>query len=100
MIETSQAYVFICDMFDDGWEAKEVIELCLDCDMPIQQAQIYTQYYITKHERRDVFEIDQDPDICYYFSERQYAQWAAERAELEEEQREAHKAKKEKAENK
>lgn len=79
MIETSHEYCFITEMFEDGFKAREVVELCIDQEMPILQAQIYTQYHVKKHGRDDQFGITSE--AARFFNEDQYDVWNRQRVE-------------------
>ena len=57
-IEESYLYSFIEAMFTDGFEAKEVIEICEDHEFPFTSIILTVHYYCLKHNRSDSFPIN------------------------------------------
>ena len=57
-IKFLEKYRFIDAMFDDGFEAREVLELCDDWDMDRVSAVVLTQCWLILNQRKDEFEIN------------------------------------------
>ena len=57
-IENSTVYDFVCAMFDDGFEASEVVEICEEHEVDRLTAVLTVHYYCIKHKRPDSFLIE------------------------------------------